>query len=315
MPPGDSASLATTVLNVLVPSGAILRRLADRIQLPESLANIASLPRVMAGPQFPAPLALALIKGNTEYLFPGLGNFPDDSVTLLETNSAFVEAFLAGANGEMNRELLWREYPTDRRGTPFRCFWPRPDGLPDIPPISQWGQGNALGQNMNGQGIDWSGILVLLVRGEILRRFPRTVAYAAPGRIDGDKPTLDDSIPWTPPEFVLKLDSNTTAFAYPLTEQQVRSDFANQNAGFYFRVFRTCHRAAIQLRRRTQSLSHAMDGSGLGQRSAIARLCNCEPGRHTAIRRKRSGRGALEQRCRGYGPHRIRSTFPGRLSR
>ncbi len=234
MPPGDSASLATTVLNALVPSGAILRRLADRIQLPESLTGIASLPRVMAGPQFPAPLALALIKGHTEYLLPGLGNFPDDSVTLLEANSAFVEAFLAGANGEMNRELLWREYPTDRRGTPFRCFWPRPDGLPDIPPISQWAQGNALGQNMNGQGIDWSAILVLLVRGEILRRFPRTVAYAAPGRIDGDTLTLDDSIPWTPPEFLLKLDSNTTAFAYPLTEQRVRSDFAHQNAGFYF---------------------------------------------------------------------------------
>ncbi len=97
---------------------------------PIGLAEAATLTPVMAGPQFTAPLALALKQGHQEYLLPGLGNFPDDKVTLLETNSAFVEAFLAGANQEMNRELLWRGYPTDRRGTPFRYFWPRPDGSP-----------------------------------------------------------------------------------------------------------------------------------------------------------------------------------------
>ena len=232
--PTSSAFLASTVVNALLPSSGILRRIRDRIILPDSLKGAGTGTRIMAGPQFPAPLSLALVKEHLDYLLPGLGKFPDDSVTLLETNSAFVEAFLAGANGEMNRELLWREYPTDRRGTPFRCFWPRPDGLPDIPPIPRWPLTNNLGENMNGQGIDWSGILVLLVRGEILRRFPRLVVYAAPGRIDGQKLTLDDALPWTGPEFVMPLDATTTAFAYPLTEQQVRSDLKNKIAGFYF---------------------------------------------------------------------------------
>jgi hypothetical protein len=27
------------------------------------------------------------------------------------------------ANHEMNRELLWRNYPTDMRGTSLRNFW------------------------------------------------------------------------------------------------------------------------------------------------------------------------------------------------
>jgi hypothetical protein len=232
--PTSAASLASTVMNALLPSSGILRRLADRIVLPGSLQGTGTVTRVMAGPEFPAPLALALVKEHPDYLLPGLGKFPDDSVTLLSASSAFVEAFLAGANGEMNRELLWREYPTDQRGTPFRCFWPRPDGLPDIPPISRWPLTNNLGENMNGQGIDWSSILVLLVRGEILRRYPRTVVYAAPGRIDGQTVTLDDSLPWTPPEFVMPLDATTTAFAYPLMEWQVRSNFANNIAGFYF---------------------------------------------------------------------------------
>jgi hypothetical protein len=190
----------------------------------------------MAGPQFPAPLALALINEHIDYLVPGLGNFPDEKVTLLEANSAFVEAFLAGANGEMNRELMWRDYPTDQRGSPFRCFWPRPDGLPDIPPVARWPLTNKLGENMNGQGIDWSNILVLLVRGEVMRRYPRTMIYAAHGKINPDGLTLslDDSIPFIPPEFVMRLDATTAAYAYPLNEQQVRSDFSHQNAGFYF---------------------------------------------------------------------------------
>jgi len=233
--PTDSNSLASTVVFAMLPSSGIFRRLADRVVLPGSLQGVGNPPtRIMAGPQFPAPLALALVKEHLDYLLPGLGKFPDDSVTLLSTNSAWVEAFLAGANHEMNRELLWRDYPTDRRGTPFRHFWPRPDGMADIPPISRWPLTNNLGDSMNGQGIDWTSILVLLVRGEILRRFPRTVAYAAPAKIVNLSVTLDDSLPWTPPEFVMPLDATTTAFAYPLTEQRVRSNFAQNNAGFYF---------------------------------------------------------------------------------
>ena len=46
---------------------------------------------------------------------------------------------MVGANHEMNRELLWRRYPTDRRGTPFRRFWDRVDGkAPDIGPIHEF---------------------------------------------------------------------------------------------------------------------------------------------------------------------------------
>ena len=236
-PPVQSASatsLATNVATALLPSSGILRRLADRIQAPDWLGGSKTLSPIMAGPQFTAPLALALKQEHKEYLLPGLGNFPDDKVTLLQTNSTWVEAFLAGANHEMNRELLWREYPTDRRGTPFQYFWPRPDGLPDIAPMTSWPLTNNLGDNTAGHGIDWANILVLLVRGEILRRYPRTIVYAAPGKLDGITYTLDSSIPWTAPEFVLPLDPRTIAYAYPLTVDQVRSNAATNSAGWFF---------------------------------------------------------------------------------
>ena len=42
---------------------------------------------------------------------------PPNTVSLCKTNPQFVEAFLVGLNHEFARELLWREYPTDQRGT------------------------------------------------------------------------------------------------------------------------------------------------------------------------------------------------------
>ena len=226
--------LAQTLLAKLLPSASIVKRLAARVQVPPSLAVGNSTAPVMAGPQFIAPLALALLQEHPEYLLPGLGNFPDNRVTLLKANGAWIEAYLAGANHEMNRELLWREYPTDQRGTPFQFFWPRPDGNPDIPPITQWPLGTELGQNGGVSGLDIENMLVLLVRGEVLRRYPRTMVYAAPGKIDGENLALDSSVPWTPPLFPIRLDATTTAFAYALTEKKVHSDLPNKVAGWYF---------------------------------------------------------------------------------
>ena len=41
----------------------------------------------------------------------------------LQTNRRFVEAYMVGLNVEMGRELLWRGFPTDQRGTCFAQFW------------------------------------------------------------------------------------------------------------------------------------------------------------------------------------------------
>ena len=78
----------------------------------------------MAAPVFEVPMYERLDAYNRDWLVPGLGKIPKpDFVTLLETNPKFTEAFLAGLSDEMGRELLWRGYPTDQRGTYFRRFW------------------------------------------------------------------------------------------------------------------------------------------------------------------------------------------------
>ena len=74
----------------------------------------------MAAPEIDVPVYDYLARLDPERFLPGVGEIPDEAITLLETNPRFVEALLVGLNSEMNRELLWRAFPTDQRGTPFR---------------------------------------------------------------------------------------------------------------------------------------------------------------------------------------------------
>ena len=52
-----------------------------------------------------------------ELFLPNLNLIEQNTITLLETNQAFIEAYMVGLNHEFARELLWREYPTDQRGS------------------------------------------------------------------------------------------------------------------------------------------------------------------------------------------------------
>jgi hypothetical protein len=226
-------NLTLSLADRLTPSAGIFKRFQHRVLIPDGV-GAGNAARVMACPQLTGPLAMALRDTHPDWLLPGLGNFPDNRATLLATDGAFLEAFLAGANHEMNREFLWREYPTDQRGTPFRYFWPRPDRSPDIPPITEWDAATELGRNGAKGGPDLESMTVLLVRGELLHRYPRTLAYAAKGILANNKSTFDpDETNWMPPDFALNLDDRTTAFAYNLDPGLIRSSPANP-AGYYF---------------------------------------------------------------------------------
>jgi hypothetical protein len=92
-----------------------------------------------------------------EMLLPGLGQVPPNTVALLESNPAFIEAYLVGLNHEMGREFLWREFPANPRGTYFQNFWSRgrtvisssePPPLPDLPPIAEWAPDSHLGDHL-----------------------------------------------------------------------------------------------------------------------------------------------------------------------
>ena len=58
-----------------------------------------------------------------EIFLPGIKDIEDNTVGILETNPIFINSYMVGLNHEMARELLWRGYQTDQRGSYFRQFW------------------------------------------------------------------------------------------------------------------------------------------------------------------------------------------------
>lgn len=141
---------------------------------PEGVEVAPTQDRIMAAPRLDVPLYSYLARLDPTRLLPGVGDLPAEAITLLETNSHFIEGLLAGANFEMNRELLWRQFPTDQRGTPFRAFWDRGATF-DIPDVHSWSAANRLGDNAAGGP---GGQIALLVRGRLLHRYPNTAIYA-----------------------------------------------------------------------------------------------------------------------------------------
>ena len=180
--------LTSPLLAQLDPGVTIPARVNARIARQGSALKSASedpLAPIMAAPEFPRPMYEALRDISSDYLLPGLEHIPPNTATILETNPEFIEAFMAGLSHEMARELLWREFPTDQRGTYFRQFWAATSSgqSRQIQAIHQWKM--ALGENPEpGQG---EASLVLLIRGELLRRYPGTVIYAKKAVLSGSR--------------------------------------------------------------------------------------------------------------------------------
>lgn len=142
----------------------------------EGLASVEAdkLDTIMRAPIISDPLSTALTAFEPQAILRATDGLPNNTVSIVKENRAFVEAFLAGANHEMNNELRWREFPTDMRGTIFRRFWnrQRPPSDPagdDIPEIHGWTQ--PLGSNYPSHDSDRREALVVLVRGDVIRKY------------------------------------------------------------------------------------------------------------------------------------------------
>ncbi len=178
--PLELDALQATLLARLDPNVTIAARWQGRVEAPGWKPEDPLEP-IMAAPEFPTPMYRPLAELSQDLLLPGLEHVPPNTIALLASNPAFIEAYMVGLNHEMSRELLWREFPTDQRGTYFRYFWdprsrvaPPTTDVKDDPPIHKWTGG--LGDHMGGGAGDK---LVLLIRGDLLRRYPRAVIYAA----------------------------------------------------------------------------------------------------------------------------------------
>ena len=86
-------------------------------------AQAAGFDDIMAAPDLSEPTYQALAAISHDWLLPGVDTMParHDDAGRIEPHVH--RGFLVGMNHELARELLWREYPTDQRGTYSRQFW------------------------------------------------------------------------------------------------------------------------------------------------------------------------------------------------
>ena len=329
--------LGTATLAELNPDRTIPRRVVACLGLPERFRRQVAeeFTEAMAYPVIDLPMYRPLVELSDELFLPNVNQVPPNSITLVETNQRFIESYMVGVNHEMARELLWREYPTDQRGTPFRQFWDVSTVLPvagedpetarerlrDIPPLHRWLRRSALGghdqRELEGVAEDE---LVLVIRGELLKRFPTAVIYAhravwqAP---DGpDDPmrerrliALSDAEEANPPRtkirlplYEAKVDPDIYFLGFDLTEEEARGGpHPGRRRGLVLRDQGAPRRAAVRARSGAHRPARGLERPELaGPAARWRRSYRCHGGRDA--RADRTAGGVGEDRSARRGP-------------
>ena len=222
---------------------------------------------INAYPEFRRPMYEPLRNLSEDLIFPGIKNIPQNTIGLLKTNPTFINSYMVGLNHEMARELLWREFPTDLRGSYFRQFWDASTAVErenqmhllqtgtvpseqkeeeivekyfDIPAIHRWNESEHqdLRRVAQREGAEQSEVEVLLIKGELLLRYPGTIIYATrakPGATNIDKPVVsmdDDDIKL--PVFRGTVSPDITFLGFDIKISELMGSGDNSDPGYFF---------------------------------------------------------------------------------
>jgi hypothetical protein len=266
--PLDISHAVVRLQQSLNPAVAIPKRAEFVLKIPVKIKDSYLRPQktlvpVMAHPVFPDPMYRPLRDISSELLVPNLDLIPNNTISLMVTNEPFIESYMMGLNHEMGSELLWREFPTDQRGSYFRQFWDVGDlvnrdlgkipaqaeeELLDITKLHTWDPDSNLGAHENRPlptGAEpGEARLVLVVRGDLLKKYPTAVIYAQQARWGKDPQghdirELDDSNPdqnIKNPIFKAEIDPDIRFLGFELTKTVAKGnpDPAANDPGWYF---------------------------------------------------------------------------------
>ncbi|HSP36149.1 MAG TPA: hypothetical protein VLR26_00160 [Frankiaceae bacterium] len=224
--PVDLGALATGVLAAFDPGaadGPARTRVLDTIEGLDPKQPLAP-PEACIG--LDRPVWADVQSAFAEWLLPGVGALPQDSVIALETNPRFIDALLTGLNTQLLGELRWRNLPVATGCTPLRVFWDRSHTgtgarVDDIVGIANWSDGSAVGDVQHRPPAESGRDLVVVVRGALFMRYPATVVYlvtarAGPG-FTGDPDFDSDPDPAAPrvlPSFQGRVADDVTFFGF-----------------------------------------------------------------------------------------------------
>ncbi|HEV3087775.1 MAG TPA: hypothetical protein VGX96_11170 [Candidatus Elarobacter sp.] len=248
----DVGALTATMVTAVDPQVTIPKRGLTGVSIPAWIIDLIGdrFGEVMAYPKIDLPMYEPLKGISAELFLPNINLIAHNSITLIETNQRFIESYMVGLNHEFARKLLWREYPTDQRGSYFRQFWDvrtlfnsanlddkaLKEKLYDIPELHRWAPESNLGDH-NNRATQKGEEAVLVIRGELLKKYPTAVIYAHRAKwerkadgvtIDTDKPrtlenidaAFEDHPPTTivrTPLYEAKVDPDIYFFGFDLT--------------------------------------------------------------------------------------------------
>jgi hypothetical protein len=274
----DLPSLTTTMVQAVDPLVTIPKRALSIISIPPWIVQQIGdqFREVMAYPKIDLPMYMPLKGISSELFLPNINLIPQNSITLIETNQKFIESYMVGLNHEFARKLLWREFPTDQMGSYFRQFWDpgtyfntdnlTPDQIKeklyDIPELHRWALTSNLGDHNNRAALGQTGEqAVLVIRGELLKKYPTAVIYAhhaqwarnSDGSIDLSQPRslqdIDAAFEEQPPPSIVrtplyeaKVDPDIYFFGFDLTITEAAGGSGqnpNDDPGWFF-VIKQC---------------------------------------------------------------------------
>jgi hypothetical protein len=259
VPPKDPIDLEHCRLRLTVelhPSKTVVARLGRFFSLDPDFAKRwhpkDPLEPIQDPPEYEQPMYAPLGEISKDWIAPALDDVARNSACVAETNQRFVEAYMAGLNDEMTRELLWNEFPTDQRGTYFRQFWDiagvvperdttvdpktQRDLLRDIRPVASWNPTGALGANSPRSGSEGER-LVLLLRAQLVQRYPDMIVYLQKATFNGagghDLPKVDDDPTHEKhPAFYGILRPDVGFYGFDVTPEEVRG--SSSDPGWFF---------------------------------------------------------------------------------
>lgn len=243
-PTAKFSNLKTIISRELLPQTTLLSKLNGVINLPNGTLN--KMDPVMAYPKINVPIHSLLLEKHLELFIPQLDLLENNSITILAANQQYIESLMLGFNSEMARELVWRDYPTDQRGSYARIFWDsinmkneKDKSLEDIAndyghikEIHTWNGSHGTNQNPEN---DLSEMTVVVVRGELLRKYPNTLIYFQEAKWKNPRTKkireLNDSKESKLPEFSAKLTSDIHILGFALKPEDAQS--ANDGLGSF----------------------------------------------------------------------------------
>ncbi|MEN0005350.1 MAG: hypothetical protein AAF798_14455 [Bacteroidota bacterium] len=247
-PPINLGAIVPCIKAGLHPAETIKGRTLTKIG---TAADLDAITPIMAAPDYPEPMYKKLLEQSEDFILPNLNKLPNNTITLMETNQDFIEAFMVGLNVEMATELLWNEYPTDQRGSYFRQFWDvskyvdwnntdaqeLAERLKDIDFIHRWVKWTDLGDHRMSNRLPSEPPkgepLVLTIRGDLLNRYPEAIIFAVEAKNNGSF-DASNSANVKYPIFSATVPPDITFLGFELTEEEVRR--SPTNPGWFFAI-------------------------------------------------------------------------------